>query len=189
MSLIVFAIGVVGIVAIQARGIEAQRATAELREAERIAAEVMADLNARGFHQLVTRDFNNGLVAATSYSDAAPIIRDFRGVPVENTAAFQPGRRRAFYAVYRTVSAVPVGVPLGNAATVSAVNLDVTVLWLDYTNPAFPPPASATVSNLKLTDPVGTSYSGGSVVPWVGRVQLRTVRANDAGSSAVLGGP
>ena len=51
------------------------------------------------------------------------------------------------------------------------------MLWIDSTNPAYPPPANIDVDDLipGNLDPADANYE-----PWVRGVQLRTVRVNDA---------
>jgi hypothetical protein len=181
VSLIVFAIAVVGLVAVESRGIEAQRASMELRGGERIAQEVMQELMSTSYDQLVERDFSNGLAPAFPYSDVdldTWTVRDFGGVPLQSPGGNnRPGVRRGFYWVGRSIAVVPVtAVPNGDPKLADALQLEVTVLWLDYTNPAFPPPATDKVQDLR---PENLIPGHAAYKPWVSGVQLRTVRVND----------
>ena len=179
VSLIVFTIAVVGLVAIESRGIEAQRASMELREGERIAQEAMQELLNVGFDQLIELDFQNNPSPSFPYDDYDnPRIVDYGNVPVEDPSnAVRPGIRESFYWVGRQVDVLPVGAnPQGDADDADAVQLDVTVLWIDYANPAYPPPANVTVDNLI---PENIVAGDPDYEPWVAGVQLRTVRVND----------
>ena len=71
VALLVFAIAVVGLVALESRSIEAQKASVEIREAERIAQDVMADVQAQGFLQRVMQDFAGNENPAFPYDDTA----------------------------------------------------------------------------------------------------------------------
>ncbi|NVB40538.1 hypothetical protein G6O69_22040 [Pseudenhygromyxa sp. WMMC2535] len=176
VSLIVFIVAVVGLVAMESRGIEAQRASMETREGERLAQEVMAELMATSFGELMEYDFNGGQNPALPYDDATLgtwELRDYGAVP-NATGDRPPGMRADFFWVGRTVDRWPEN----GLGTPDALQVEVTVLWIDYTNPAFPPPADVTVSDLipDNIDPSSANY-----LPWVRGVQLRTVRVNDAG--------
>jgi hypothetical protein len=61
--------------------------------------------------------------------------------------------------------------------------IDVTVLWVDDGNPTFPPPADVRVQDLlpSMIVPGDPTFA-----PYVGHVQLRTVRVNDAVLSAAV---
>ena len=175
VSLIVFIVAVVGLVAMESRGIEAQRASMETREGERLAQEVMAELLSTSFDELVEFDFAGGQNPNLPYDDLALNtfeVRDYGAVP-NATGERAPGVRADFYWVGRRIDRWPanaIGVP-------DAIQLEVTVLWIDYTNPSFPPPADVDVDDLEPgnLDPGDPAY-----VPWVRGVQLRTVRVNDA---------
>jgi hypothetical protein len=175
VSLIVFIVAVVGLVAMESRGIEAQRASMETREGERLAQEVMAELLSTSFDELVEFDFAGGQFPPLPYDDSELQtfqVRDYGAVP-NATGERAPGTRGDFFWVGRRIDRWPlngVGVP-------DALQLEVTVLWIDYTNPAFPPPADIDVDDLKRDnlDPASVSY-----LPYVRGVQLRTVRVNDA---------
>lgn len=177
VALIVFIVAVVGLVAMESRGIEAQRASMEIREGERLAQEVMAELMATSFDELVEYDFAGGQFPALPYDDVALqtwTLRDYGAVP-NATGERAPGTRVNFYWTGRRIDRWPlnaIGVP-------DALQLEVTVLWIDYTNPAFPPPADVGVGNLipGNLDPASPNY-----LPFVRGVQLRTVRVNDARS-------
>jgi type II secretory pathway pseudopilin PulG len=183
VSLVVFVIAVVGLVATQQRGMEAENAARELREAERIANATMSELMSKGYQELMTRSFTGTLNPTLPYSDpdTAPLVRDFRAVPVENpTVTAQPGRRSRIYAVWRTVQQYPATAqPAVDPNAVVALQFRVIVMWIDDTNSAFPAPASATVASLRpdFTDPNSTNFK-----PWARSVDLRTIRANDAGA-------
>jgi hypothetical protein len=183
VSLVVFVIAVVGLVATQQRGMEAENAARELREAERIASATMSDLMSKGYQELLTRDFQGTLNPTLPYSDpdTAPLIRDFRAVPVENpTTTSQPGRRGRIFAVWRTVQQYPATAqPAIDPNSVVALQFRVLVMWVDDSNSQLPAPASATVTSLRpdFIDPNSTNFK-----PWVRAVDLRTIRANDAGA-------
>ena len=70
VALVVFAISVVGLVALESRSIDSQRAAAQLREAERIAQQEMAALTSRGFLELIARDFAGNDNPAFPYDDS-----------------------------------------------------------------------------------------------------------------------
>ncbi len=181
VSLIVFIIAVVGLVAMESRGIEAQRASMETREGERIAQEVMAELMTTSYSELVEFDFAGNPLPALPYSDDALStfeLRDYGHVP-NATGERAPGVRADFYWVGRRIERWP---PNG-AGTPTALLLEVVVLWIDYTNPAFPPPADIDVDELMpdMLDPASPDYQ-----PWVRGVRLRTVRVNDSRTSEVL---
>jgi hypothetical protein len=176
VALIVFIVAVIGLVAMEKRGIEAQRASMETREGERLAQEVMAELMASSFNELTTYDFAGGN-AALPYDDVAlgtSKLRDYGEVP-NATGERAPGARREFYWVGRRVDSWPPG----GAGNPHALKLEVTVLWIDTTNPALPPPADVDVQDLRPNnlDPADPAY-----LPYVRGVQLRTVRVNDAGT-------
>lgn len=175
VALIVFIVAVVGLVAMESRGIEAQRASMETREGERLAQEVMAELLSTSFDELLEFDFAGGSNPVLPYDDVELQtweLRDYGAVPnAANERA--PGTRADFYWVGRRIDRWPVAA----ASIPDALQLQVSVLWIDYTNPAFPPPADIKVSDLRPEhlDPASPSY-----LPFVRGVQLRTVRVNDA---------
>jgi len=191
VAIVIFAISIVGLVAMEARSAEAQRASSLLRDGERIAQEVMADLQAQGFTQLLTYDFEGNPPPALPYDDTAippaSRTRDFRRPPSDQPAATNvPGSIRGSFLVVRRVGHVysalnppsanppvlPTDLPLVNALV-----LDVLVMWIDDSNPTMPPPADLLVTDLTpaMVDPASVEFR-----PYVGAVQLRTVRANDA---------
>ncbi len=181
VSLIVFTIAVVGLVAIESRGIEAQRASMELREGERVAQEAMEELMSIGFDELIQEDFANNANPAFPYDDVdlnSWRVVDYRGVPVEDEANMRrPGVRTDFYWVGRTIDVVPdTAIPNGDPNEADALQLDVTVLWIDYSNPAYPPPAGELTDDLR---PENIVAGDPDYKPWVSGVQLRTVRIND----------
>jgi len=175
VALIVFIVAVVGLVAMESRGIEAQRASMETREGERLAQEVMAELMSTSFDELIEFDFAGGTNPTLPYDDVELDtweLRDYGAVP-NATGERAPGTRADFYWVGRKVDRWPTN----GASIPDAVQLEVTVLWIDYTNPAFPPPSDLKVSDLtpENLDPADPNY-----LPYVRGVQLRTVRVNDA---------
>lgn len=175
VSLVVFVIAVVGLVAMESRGIEAQRGSMETREAERIAQETMAELLATSFAELVEFDFAGNPNPGIPYDDTQLgtwTLRDYGEVP-NATGERAPGQRADFYWVGRAVGRWPSN----GAGTPVAITLDVFVLWIDYTNPAMPPPAGIDVGDLNpnFLDPASPDYQ-----PWVRGVRLRTVRVDDS---------
>jgi len=207
VALAVFAISVVGLVALESRSIESQRASRELREAERIAQEAMADLRSYGFLQLLQQDFAGNFNPTFPYDDqlVAPALRQRdmsrppADIPPEEEVV---GSVRGSFIVFRRVDWVT---PFGSAPSnppnvdlldpgndigrVDALELEVVVLWIDQTNPGYPPPADLEVTALvpAMTDPEDPEFR-----PYVGHVRLRTVRVNDvivAGPDAGSTGP
>jgi len=196
-ALVVFAISVVGLVALESRAIESQKAARELREGERIAQEVMADLMSRGFMGLVQADFTGGLNPAFPYDDrvvpAADRLRSLGLPPVDidptDAAALAAGGHTSItegqYIVFRSVDWVtntadePPNPPvLGtDEGRINGLTFDVVVLWLDYSNPSYPPPDGLLVTDLLPEMVVSTDPT---FRPYIGYVQLRNVRANDA---------
>jgi prepilin-type N-terminal cleavage/methylation domain-containing protein len=189
VAIVVFAIAIVGLVAIEARSVEAQRSSAMLREGERVAQEAMSDLLSRGFVELVAFDFAGNPGPTMPYDDSAlddeARLRAYRRPPADQAdTATVIGSIPRSLALHRSVDWVvdptnPPPSPPSLPADLSLVNalvLQVTVLWIDDSNPTMPPPATATVNNItpEMADPGNAAY-----VPWVGAVQLRTVRAND----------
>lgn len=66
---------------------------------------------------------------------------------------------------------------LGICDKVHALQYDVTVIWIDYSNPVFPPPASAslaTVNNTNYIDPSQNEFE-----PYYSHVRMTSVRGND----------
>ena len=111
LALVVFVVGVVGMTAMQSRGIEAQRAAVEIREAERVGQRIMADLQSRGFGELVTTDFGGG-GNSPPYEDSITtrLLVDMSAPPVDDPLNVErPGVREQFFAVYRSVDPVPAG--------------------------------------------------------------------------------
>ena len=199
VALVVFAISVVGLVALESRRIDSQRAASQLREAERVAQQEMAALTSLGFLELVARDFSGNANPAFPYDDSAvdpgDRLRDFHRPPADipNTDIVV-GEVRGQYLVARTIDWVvnPLNQPAANPpdplewSLVSGVEIDVTVLWIDDTNPAFPPPASLRIIDLDpdMADPTSATFS-----PYVAAVRLRTVRVNDAVLQPAVGVP
>lgn len=203
VALAVFAISVVGLVALEARSIESQRASREIRQAERIAQETMAELRSRGFLQLLQQDFQGGFNPTFPYDDrlVAPTLRlrDMSrppaDIPPEEDVV---GSVRGSFVVFRRVDwvttpgSVPGNPPLvdptdpaNEIGLVNALELDVAVLWVDHTNPAYPPPAELRVTDLvpEMTEPQDPEFR-----PYVGHVRLRTVRVNDVALVTDAGG-
>lgn len=190
VAMVVFAISVVGLVALESRSIDSQRAAQQLREGERIAQQAMANITSRGFLELVARDFAGTNNPAFPYDDDAVDpglrLRDFHRPPADIPAAeVVPGEVRGQYLVSRRVDWVvnPFNQPTINPppiaewSLVTGVEVDITVMWIDDTNPAFPPPDGLRTIDLNpaMTDPTSPGFS-----PFVASVRLRTVRVNDA---------
>ncbi|MEM9459828.1 MAG: prepilin-type N-terminal cleavage/methylation domain-containing protein [Myxococcota bacterium] len=194
VALAVFAISVVGLVALEARSIESHRASREIREAERIAQEVMADLRGRGFLQLLQQDFQGQPNPSFPYDDQLvdpeQRLRDMNrppaDVPLDDNVV---GSVRGTFVVFQQVDwivdplAVPNNPPNADPTTdpndigfIHGLTLEVLVMWIDKTNPAYPPPADLQVVDLipEMTDPEEPDFR-----PYVGNVRLRTVRVND----------
>ena len=188
VALVVFAISVVGLVALESRSIEAQRAAANMREGERVAQEVMQELMSKGFVELIQRDFQGTTDPAFPYDDSAVAPGDrlhhFRRPPADipntdNVIGSRPGQYIAFRTVDWVVNAA-AGVPnppIGQPENVNALELDVLVMWIDDTNPSIPPPDGQRTIDLtpQMTVPGDPAYA-----PHVQYVRLRTVRVNDA---------
>lgn len=194
VALAVFAISVVGLVALESRSIETQRASREIREAERIAQEAMADLRSRGFLQLVQQDFAGNPSPAFPYDDQlvppAQRTRDMSRPPADIPPdEAVPGSVRDSFIVLRRVDwvttpgsvpsnppSIDVLDPASELGMIDALELEVVVMWIDHTNPAYPPPAELAVTDLvpAMTDPEDPEFR-----PYVGNVRLRTVRVND----------
>lgn len=189
VAIVVFAIAIVGLVAIEGRSVESQRASAYMREGERVAQDAMAELQSRSFVELLSFDFAGG-VATLPYDetgiDADTRVRDFRRPPADIAESTDVvGAVRGSFLVFRTVDWVvdPLNPPSANPPDltvdlplINAVVLQVTVLWIDDSNSAMPPPVGQTVLDLTpaMADPTNAAYA-----PYVGSIQLRTVRAND----------
>jgi hypothetical protein len=177
VSLIVFIVAVVGLVAMEARGVEAQRASMETREGERLAQEVMSELLATGYDELVLFDFAGGQNPSLPYSDVdlgTEQLRDYGAVP-NATGERPPGMRADFFWVGRRIDRWPAS----SIGSPDALQLEVTVMWIDSTNPAFPPPADVDVDNLI---PDNLAPTSANYLPWVRGISLRTVRVNDSRS-------
>lgn len=197
MALVVFVISVVGLVAMEGRSIEAQKLAVEIRQAERIAQEEMANLLSRGFIDLLRYDFAGNTGPSFPYDDdnvpPNERLRDLSRSFVPDGAG-NPLRVRDNFLVFRTVrlqvdpnavpnvSNPPILPPLDDPNATSdlpnilGVELEVLVLWIDRTNPTFPPPADARVVDLlpDMIDPTSANFK-----PWVNHVRLRTTRIND----------
>ena len=188
VSLVIFIIAVVGLVAMESRGIEAQRASMEIREAEANGQDVMAEMMATGFDELVERNFAGNANAALVYDDFSGAMEgrvlDYRAVPMDGDG-FSPGQRPNFYWIGRRVTTVPDSATPGDPASVEALLLEVFVLWLDYTNPAHPPPLGERVPDLR---PENIDSSDADFKDWVAGVRLQTIRVNE-GSVAGGGAP
>lgn len=190
VALAVFAISVVGLVALESRSIESQRAARDIREAERIAQDAMAELESQGFLQLIAQDFQGTPNPAFPYDDSAvppaDRLHDQNRPPADIALTDDVvGSVRGAYIVFRSVDMVfdpaqPPGNPpiLGaDEPLITALVLDVLVLWVDGSNPAYPPPDGLAVTALvpAMIDPASPEFR-----PYVGSVRLRHVRANDA---------
>ncbi len=190
VALAVFAISVVGLVALESRSMESQRAARDIRDGERIAQEVMSELKSRGFIELVSQDFQGNANPTFPYDDAGVPVAQ-RLVDQSRPPADMPdtqdviGSVRGNYVVFRSVDieidpnnapATPPILP-DQLPLISAVVFDVTVLWLDDSNSAYPPPAGLPTTALipEMTDPTDPQFR-----PYVGSVRLRYVKANDA---------
>lgn len=190
VAIVVFAIAIVGLVAIEGRSVEAQRASAYLREGERVAQDAMAELQSRSFVSLLSFDFAGNAAPALPYDESginpATRRRDFRRPPADIAETDTVvGAVVGSFLVYRSVDWVvdPLNIPSGNPPNltvdlplVNALVLQVTVLWIDDSASSTPPPATLTVADLTpmMADPTDAAYA-----PYVGAVHLRTVRAND----------
>jgi prepilin-type N-terminal cleavage/methylation domain-containing protein len=190
VAIVVFAIAIVGLVAIEGRSIEAQRASAYLREGERVAQDAMAELQSRSFVSLLSFDFAGNAAPALPYDesgiDPTTRRRDFRRPPADIAETDTVvGAVAGTFLVHRSVDWVvdPVNEPSNNPPDlavdlplVNALVLQVTVLWIDDSSTSTPPPSTLVVTDLtpEMADPTNAAY-----VPYVGAVHLRTVRAND----------
>jgi prepilin-type N-terminal cleavage/methylation domain-containing protein len=190
VALAVFAISVVGLVALESRSIESQRAARDIRDAERIAQDAMAELDSQGFLQLIAQDFAGNVNPAFPYDDSgvapATRARDQNRPPADIAATDDVvGSVRGNYIVFRSVDMVfdPAQAPgnppiLGvDEPLITGLVLDVVVLWIDNSNPAYPADPGYTVDMLT---PEMTEPDSGEFRPWIGSVRLRHVRANDA---------
>ena len=190
VALAVFAISVVGLVALESRSMESQRASRDIRDGERVAQEVMAELKSRGFLELVSQDFLGAANPSFPYDDTAvPVaqrLRDQSRPPADMPDTQDViGSVRGNFVVFRSVDIevdpnnAPADPPIlpDQLPLISAVVFDVTVLWIDDTNAAYPPPAGLPTTALipEMTDPTDPQFR-----PYVGYVRLRYVKANDA---------
>lgn len=182
LSIIVFTISVVGVVAMQRASIAAENSASVLREGQRLASNQMEEMQSRSFNDLVEFDFVGQPNPVYPFDDLQ-LVRTFayRDVPMDvdwNQIApgqIPPGMRRDLYRVVRKISALPEGVLPGNPVDVQAIQIDVWVLWLDY-QPSSPIPDAVTVDQL-IPDMLDSS----SVMfrDYVQGVHMSTVRAND----------
>lgn len=190
VALAIFAISVVGLVAMESRSLEAQKAGAYLRDAERVAQGSMNDLQSRGFLDLIERDFDGAVGPTFPYDDSGVTETDrlanFRRPPADiDPTTRVTGAVVGQYLVFREIDWVfdaddpPANPPVAGTdePKINALVLTVTVLWLDDTNQAFPPPTGlqSTDLTLDMIDPGDANFR-----PYVSSVQLRTVRVNDA---------
>jgi prepilin-type N-terminal cleavage/methylation domain-containing protein len=190
VALVVFAISVVGLVALESRGIESQRAGALIRDGERVAQDAMSDLMSRGFVDLLSYDFAGNAGPNLPYDDtgvdATERLRDFRRPPADQAdSTIVVGALDNTYIVVRSVDWVtsatdpPSNPPIlgEDEPRIGALVLEVLVMWIDDTNPTTPPPSTLSVTDLvpEMVDPTNADYR-----PYVGHVRLRTVRSNDA---------
>ncbi len=186
VALVVFAISIVGLVALESRSIEAQKAAANLREGERVAQDAMAALQSKGFLELVRRDFAGNPDPAFPYQDTDETaqLASFRRPPADlDPATNVPGSVDGQYRIFRRVDWVvdaidpPDNPPVDAADRVRALELEVLVMWVDDTDPTYP---GATSGATYRTDALQPEWAGDPNYPWVGWVRLRTVRVNDA---------
>jgi len=178
MALVVFVIAVVGMSAMQSRGVEAQRAATEIREGERIGQSVMSELTARGFSDVIATDFS-GSAALPPYVDSAAtrLLFDFRGPPVDDPLnVTRPGVREQFFSTYRSI--LPIPETATTAAEMVGVQLVVQVMWVDTTASNAPPPATATAGTMV---PANIDPADGNFVSWGRSVELRTVLMDNRG--------
>lgn len=187
VTLVVFSISIVGLVAIQSRSVEAEKAANQIRGAERLASEVMAELMSTGFDELVNFDFEDKQPdPAVGYSDygidATNRLRDYRRPPADQLESLTYiGSLRNTYIVSRRVSFVCAQdltnpCVAGDPSSVMALNFEVRVQWIDDTNPTYPPPASLKLTTVtpEMSEPTHTDYE-----PFIGHVELYTTRFND----------
>jgi hypothetical protein len=146
----------------------------------------MSDLQARSFIQLVRRDFADTADPPLPYADDDTTARlvAFRRPPADMAATTNVlGSVDGQYKVFRTVDWVvdvvdpPPNPPGAEADMVRALELEVLVLWIDDTDPAFPIDEAVGIDDLQA------SWAADPSRPWVGYVRLRTVRVNDAASN------
>lgn len=177
MALVVFVVAVAGMTAMQSRGIEAQRAAMEIREAERVGQQVMSNLQSRGFGELVTTNFADA-AATPPYTDTigTRLLVDMSAAPVDDANnVVRPGVREQFFAVYRSVEPIPAG---ALAADMVGVQLVVQVLWVDTTASNNAPPATARANTMT---PGQADPSDGAFAEWARSVELRTVVMDNRG--------
>lgn len=186
LSIIVFTISVVGVVAMQRASLAAENSASVLREGQRIGANQMEDLQSRSFNDLVEFDFQGNLNPAYPYDDFDLVrLFPYRGVPMDvdfSNATDQEvpvGMRQNNYRVLRRLSALPEGVAPGASIDIQAIQLEVWVLWLDY-QPSNPIPDNISVAQLIPTMLDSTSLD---FRPYVQGIHLTTVRANDGTAS------
>jgi prepilin-type N-terminal cleavage/methylation domain-containing protein len=190
VALVIFAISVVGLVALESRSIESHKSSAQIREAERVAQEAVAELASRSFLELIAWDFEGNPSPSFPYDDqnlqVEQRLRAFRSPPAD-TNAVAIGGTAGQYIVHRSIDWIvdPLTPPNNppEPEEVNALVIDVTVLWVDDGNPTFPPPADVRVQDLlpSMIVPGDPTFA-----PYVGHVQLRTVRVNDAVLSAAV---
>ena len=176
VSLIVFIVAVVGLVAMESRGIEAQRASMETREGERLAQEVMAELMATSFDELVDLRLRGRPKPHLPYDDVnldTWDLRDYGSVP-NATGERAPGTRD------RLLLGRAHNQPLARqraSAPPTPIQLEVTVLVDRLHQPGLPAARRhrRRGSRARNLDPANPNY-----LPCVRGVQLRTVRVNDA---------
>lgn len=179
MSLAIFVIVLSGIIAMETKSFEAQASARYLRQAERLAQKAMAEARATGFGDLVGRSAK-GVAGGLPHDDVIGLFPSGISDAELAGASERDLSKPDFFLVGRRVDQVmmPNSISAGsNASLVDAVTIVVYVLWIDVSNPAFPPPATAKVEDLEL----GNIIAGNSKFsPWVQGVQLRTVRLNDS---------
>ena len=193
LSIVVFTISIVGVVAVQRATLASQENAMQMRAAQRIAQHEIEEFKAVGFNEHVAWDFLGTANPNFPYDDLQVVrTAPYRGAPVDVDWSspgagdpIPPGMRPNHYRVVRRMNVIPNGVvPAGDVDLVNALHFDVWVLWIDH-NPSFPPPAAAQVQTLvpENIDPTSAAFQ-----PWAKGVHLSTVRANDGSSDSAAAG-
>jgi hypothetical protein len=178
LSMVVFAVAVVGLVAMERRGVETHMSAMEQREAERIGQEALAELQQYGFNELVQFDFGTGTNPTFPYE--ASETADMRMPPQSepnSVSDLPPGARAGFFNVTRRVSLMDDAIsPGGDPTLVTGLRFDVWVLWVEN-NPLYPPPVGTTTASL-----TPAMFTPGDLAfrPWVRGIHLQSIRVNDA---------
>ena len=191
LSIVVFTISIVGIVALQRVSLSADHNSSILREGQRLGANEMEHLLARSFNDLLELDLLGQDNPTFPYDDLA-LTRMFpyRGVPMDvdwstigTGDSLPPGLRQNQFRVVRRVSALDIGPPNSNTLSVpiQGLQLEVWVLWLDH-HPSAPAPTALTSQQLSpsMLDPTSNDFR-----PYVQGIHLTSIRANDGKASSV----